>query len=156
DFNFASRLMEEEGIYYYFKHPDKGGEQEMVVADTAAGHAKLPTRPEILYKNLTQAAAHEEDIVYDWGKTQELASNKHTLWDHCFELPHLSLEAVQPMRPSVKVGGAEHNLKIGTHGDLEIYDWPGEYAQRFDGIDKGGGDRKADLEKIYKDKDRTV
>lgn len=23
---------------------------------------------------------------------------------------------------------------------LEIYDWPGEYAQRFDGVDKGGGD----------------
>jgi hypothetical protein len=22
---------------------------------------------------------------------------------------------------------------------LEIYDWPGAYAQRFDGVDKGGG-----------------
>jgi type VI secretion system secreted protein VgrG len=156
DFNFASRLMEEEGIYYYFTHPDKGGEHEMVVADTAAGHAPLPGRPTLLYKNLTHAAAHEEDIVYDWGKTQELASNKHTLWDHCFELPHLSLEAVRPITPSVKVGGTTHGLKAGNHGDLEIYDWPGEYAQRFDGIHKGGGDRKEDLEKIYQDKDRTV
>jgi hypothetical protein len=30
-------------------------------------------------------------------------------------------------------------LTIATSAALEIYDWPGEYAQRFDGVDKGGG-----------------
>ena len=32
DFNFVSRLMEEEGIYYYFKHTD--GHNTMVIADS--------------------------------------------------------------------------------------------------------------------------
>ena len=33
DFDFASRLMEEEGIYYFFKHAD--GSHQMVVTDMA-------------------------------------------------------------------------------------------------------------------------
>jgi type VI secretion system secreted protein VgrG len=39
---------------------------------------------------------------------------------------------------------------------MELYDFPGEYAQRFDGIDPGGGDRAADLQKIFEDNKRTV
>ena len=39
-----------------------------------------------------------------------------TAWEHVFE-----------MRP-------------GRHTVWEIHDYPGAYAQRFDGVDKGGGD----------------
>src|SRR5262249_13014228 len=31
-----------------------------------------------------------------------------------------------------------------------------EYAQRFDGVDPGGGDRPADIQQIFEDNDRTV
>src|SRR5262249_4946623 len=40
DFAFASRLMEEEGIYYFFKHTAKG--HTMVVANTPQSHPDLP------------------------------------------------------------------------------------------------------------------
>src|SRR5262245_44076013 len=40
DFAFASRLMEEEGIYYYFAHDDKG--HTMVVANAPQGHRDTP------------------------------------------------------------------------------------------------------------------
>ena len=46
DFNFISRLMEEEGIYYYFKH--EKGKHSLVLADSRAAHsvadgyAKIP------------------------------------------------------------------------------------------------------------------
>ena len=33
DFNFVSRLMEQEGIYYYFKH--ENGKHTLVLADSA-------------------------------------------------------------------------------------------------------------------------
>ena len=36
DFNFVSRLMEQEGIYYYFKHED--GKHTMVLADSNDAH----------------------------------------------------------------------------------------------------------------------
>src|SRR5262249_40262593 len=40
DFNFACRLMEEEGIYYYFQHSE--GDHLLVVANSPQGHADLP------------------------------------------------------------------------------------------------------------------
>ena len=40
DFNFASRLMEEEGIFYFFKHDD--GSHTMVVADNPEAHPDVP------------------------------------------------------------------------------------------------------------------
>ena len=51
--------------------------------------------------------------VAAWEKTQELRTGKVTLWDYAFEVPG---------------------------GQLGTYDFPGVYAQRFDGVDKGGGD----------------
>src|SRR5262249_56358596 len=49
-----------------------------------------------------------------------------------------------------------HKLNVGNNGKLEIYDYPGEYAQRYDGIDPGGGERPADLQNIFTDNQRTV
>jgi type VI secretion system secreted protein VgrG len=154
DFNFACRLMEEEGIYYFFKHTEKG--HSMVVADTPQSHPDLPGGSTVTYRNLTQAAVEQEDIIYDWSKAQEVTSGKYTLWDHCFELPHKHLEAEKQIGDSLQVGKASHKLKVADNSKLEIYDWPGEYAQRFDGIDKGGGERPAELQKIFDDNKRTV
>src|SRR5262249_37196002 len=39
DFDFASRLMEEEGIYYFFKHSETG--HQMVVANTPQSHPDI-------------------------------------------------------------------------------------------------------------------
>jgi len=39
---------------------------------------------------------------------------------------------------------------------LEVYDFPGEYAQRFDGVNSGGGEQPAELQKIFRDNQRTV
>src|SRR5882672_1001702 len=41
DFNFASRLMEEEGIFYFFRHSAQGG-HTLVVADTSQSHPEMP------------------------------------------------------------------------------------------------------------------
>ena len=49
-----------------------------------------------------------------------------------------------------------HKLKVGGNDKLELYDYPGGYAQRFDGVDPGGGDRPADLQKIFEDNERTA
>ena len=39
---------------------------------------------------------------------------------------------------------------------MEVYENPGRYAQRFDGIDQAGGEKPDDLQKIFKDNKRTV
>ena len=47
DFNFVSRLMEEEGIYYFFEHED--GKHTLVLADAYSAHEALPGYEEIPY-----------------------------------------------------------------------------------------------------------
>jgi len=153
DFNFASRLMEEEGIYYFFKHTAQG--HQMVLANSPQGHPDLPEWSKLTYMGAA-GGTQPEDRIYDWEKAQEWRSGKLTLWDHCFELPGKNLEAVQTIVESVQAGKVTHKLKVGGNERLEIYDYPGEYAQRFDGVDKSGGARPSELQKIFQDNERTA
>jgi hypothetical protein len=91
-----------------------------------------------------------------WEKSQELRSGKYTLWDHCFELPGKHLEAKRKTIDSIAVGEVTHKLSVGGNEQLEIYDYPGGYAQRFDGIDRNGGVRPQDLKNIFPDSERAV
>jgi type VI secretion system secreted protein VgrG len=172
DFNFASRLMEEEGIYYFFKHSDKG--HEMILANTTEAHPDVLERSDlskVVYAgDLVLGSQSAEDRVYGWAKMQTLRAGKVTLRDHCFELPanrkppfFQDLQAQEPIQPSVKAGKIDHPLKLpvdvpalGSTDKLEIYDYPGEYAQRFDGVNRSGGDQSAELQKIFEDNKRTA
>ena len=153
DFNFASRLMEEEGIYYFFTHTSDG--HQMVVANTSQSHPDMPIDSKPIYDGMA-GGLRDEDRVHDWEKTQEWRSGKYTLWDHCFELPHKHLEAEANIVDSVQAGRESHRFKVNGNDKFEIYDYPGEYAQRFDGVNRGGGDQAADLQKIFQDNRRTV
>ena len=152
DFHFASRLMEEEGIYYYFTHSESG--HKLVVANTPQSHPDLEGG-DIIYEELL-GGGRDETRVWRWEKTQELRPGKVTLWDHCFELPGKHLEADKTVQESVALGRTTHKLKVGGNDSFEVYDYPGGYAQRFDGVDKSGGDRPADVQKIFQDNKRTV
>jgi type VI secretion system secreted protein VgrG len=153
DFAFACRLMEEEGIYYFFKHT--AGGHQMVLANTPGSHPDVGTASQILYADINPSELTESRI-FDWQKAQELRSGKYTLWDHTFELPHKHLEADRLIQETVQAGTVPHRLKVGGNEKLEIYDFPGEYAQRFDGVQPGGGDRAADVQKVFTDNKRTV
>ena len=153
DFDFASRLMEEEGVFYFFKHAD--GAHTMVLGDTPDAHVDVPFDPDAVFEPIADSGV-AEDRITAWEKAQDLRSMKVTLWDHSFELPHKHLEADKQIQDGVQVGTVNHKLKLGSPDKLELYDWPGGYAQRFDGVDPGGGERPADIQKIFEDNRRTV
>jgi type VI secretion system secreted protein VgrG len=155
DFNFATRLMEEEGIYYFFKHTSSG--HQMVVANTPQSHPKYDdaSQQTVIYEGIV-GGNRDESRILTWEKTQELRSGKVTLWDHSFELPHKNLEGTENTLEQVDVGTVNHRLKVGQNDRLEIYDYPGAYAQRFDGVDKSGGEQPADISHIFKDNVRTT
>ena len=71
-----------------------------------------------------------------------------TLRDTNFELPRDSLEVAAPIASTVRAGSVTHQLAIHASDTLELYDYPGGYAQRFDGVAPGGGDQPAELAKI--------
>jgi type VI secretion system secreted protein VgrG len=153
DFDFASRLMEEEGIYYYFRHTADG--TEMVLANTPDSHDDLPEPKTLVYDEVA-GGDRDEGRVTAWEKVQEVRSGKVTLWDHCFELPHKHLEADQKIQESVAVGSVNHKLSLNGTDKLELYDYPGGYAGRFDGISRGGAEQSGEVDKIFEDNRRTA
>src|SRR5262249_48175999 len=101
-------------------------------------------------------AAREDERISDWVKSQEIRTAKQTLRDHCFELPGDDLEEAEPITETVTAGTVSHKFKTGANGSLDNYDFPGRYAQRFDGVDPGGSDQAGNLQQIFQDKTRTT
>ena len=153
DLDFASRLMEEEGIYYFFKFTK--GAHKLVLANTPQSHLDLPGGSQVIFEAV-EGGGREDERITSWTKEQHWGSGKYTLWDHHFELPHKKLEAEQIIMDSVQAGKVTHKLKLSGNEELEVYENPGRYAQRFDGIDRSGGEKSADLQKIFDDNKRTT
>jgi type VI secretion system secreted protein VgrG len=141
DWDFVSRLMEEEGIFYFFLHTENN--HRMVVANTPASHPKC-SKAQVPYFHKVEGEAFEVAL---WSFEAENAyqTGKVTFWDHHFQLPGKSLEA---QKQSIHT--------IAENKKLEFYDFPGEYAKRYDGIDKGGGEQASELSKIFEDNARKA
>ncbi len=127
----------------------------MVLANTPQSHPAVPFLPTAIWEGGAHATV-EEDRVFDWTKGQEIRSGKFTAWDHNFEMPDKNLEADKTITDSVTVGTVTHKLKVANNDSLELYDYPGGYASRFDGINKSGGEQADKLQHIFSDNTRTV
>jgi type VI secretion system secreted protein VgrG len=153
DFDFASRLMEEEGIFYFFKHTESV--HKMIIADSSAAHIDVPGLTKAKY-DVVEGGSPQADYIFEWRKTQSLRAAKYSLWDHTFQQPTKNLEAKDSIMASVQAGTVTHQLKGQASEPLEIYDFPGGYAVRFDGINPSGGEQPERLQKILDDNKRTV
>ncbi len=144
DWNFASRLMEEEGIYYYFEHTENS--HVLHFADTPAGHQPCPNRPAVTYA-LDRSDLQEQWVpaIYTWGVDDRVRTGKTELRDFNFQIPLNSLETKQFSR-----------LDVGQNQKMESYDWPGGYAKRFDGISPAGGENAGELSKVFAERERIV
>jgi type VI secretion system secreted protein VgrG len=142
DFDFASRLMEEEGIYYFFEHAD--GSHKMVISDEPGSHPAIQGPSSIVY-DLGKSTAPDPHRVFQWEKSQEIRPTKFTVRDHSFELTEKELTASKPVMDSVAAGTVTHKLKPTGTSNLEIVEYRGGYAHRFDGVETSA----SDLEKNF-------
>jgi type VI secretion system secreted protein VgrG len=117
DFNFVSRLMEEEGIFYFFKH--EAGRHILVMADAIADSDPCPNQRQARY-GPRAGMGEREDLVTAWQMTQSLRPGMYTLRDYHFEMSSKTLEAIE--------FGA---FTAGVNNTLELYDYPGDYAEKF-------------------------
>ena len=88
DFNFVSRLMEEEGIYYFFKHED--GKHTLVLADSSASHEAHPGHETFPYFPPNEGN-RDQDYVWDWHVEQEVQPGKYSVTDYFYETPGTDL-----------------------------------------------------------------
>lgn len=152
DFEFVSRLMEEEGWYYYFTHADD--KHGLVVSDNPRGHRPVPFSPHMRYEPV--GTATEGGRVTSWTKTQELRTASFTLTDHSFEMPPNTLEAVETLSGSVAVGTVTHPLAAEGDGTFDVAAHPGGYVRWRDGIAPGGAERPDDLKHVFDDNKRLA
>jgi type VI secretion system secreted protein VgrG len=142
DFDFISRLMEEEGIYYYFKH--EGGTHQMIVGNASQTNLDCPSKNEL---ECFLEVSPDEDWVSSigtWRVDYRLQTGKVTFWDFHFQMPKKNFEGTQPAL-----------TKVGGNDKLEYYDYPGGYARKYDGVEKAGGENASDLANIDADREKT-
>jgi type VI secretion system secreted protein VgrG len=119
DFNFMSRLLEEEGIFYFFEH-DKDATR-LVFADGAVAYKPIEGTAELPWSVVGGGVA--EESVHAFSLQRRILPGTASHRDFNFEKPKVRLESRQ-------AGDA--------FGNLELYDYPGNFMeqQRGDGLAK--------------------
>jgi len=119
DFDFISRLMEHEGIYYYFEHFED--RHVMVFCDGSTAHNTAPEYAEIPHYPESTEQSRETDHLVNWQLKKKIRSGKYVTKDFAFDQPKRDL--------LVKNKGAA----TGQYDAKEIYDFPGGYAYQESG-----------------------
>ena len=117
NFDFVSRLMEEEGIYYYFDHG--GSKEKLVLADNIGAHEPISGESSIEYKD-PEADGYRKDVdhFFGWFGSESVTTGKVTFEDYNFEKPK-----AQMLVTNMKRNGSH------SHAGYEDYDYPGHYRE---------------------------
>ena len=117
-FDFVSRLMEQEGIYYFFRHEQD--RHVLVLADAYGAHTSVPGYASIPYYPKDEQQ-RERDHMHNWHLAQQVQPGSLELNDYDFQRPSASIDVRSAMpRPH-------------TAGDYPLYDYPGTYVKSEDG-----------------------
>ncbi len=121
DLNFVLRLMEEYGIYFFFAFGAGDGvapsPHHLVMADVEA-HLPLPGLRTVVYSPPASKERHDMQRLRSWTRGQAMVTGVFTLNDYYYEKPSADLLAT-----------ASHPYPF-AHGDMEIYNYPGDYDEK--------------------------
>ncbi len=110
DYNFICRLMEDEGIRWYFEQSEE--DHVLVMADSPAANAPIEGDAALPYVPPSGMIADEEH-VFRFRRGQSVRPGGVRLREFNFEKPALKLDAGDG---------------TGPHAGLEFCDYPGEFA----------------------------
>ncbi|MDW9232297.1 rhs element Vgr family protein [Burkholderia cepacia] len=113
DAAFVSRLMEFEGIYYWFRHAEDT--HTLMLSDAMSSHTALPGYETIPYIARDRTAIADEEHIDGWLPAQEVSVGKHQTTDYDYTKPRADLS-------SQKVDPRGHD-----HDSFASFEWPGGY-----------------------------
>ncbi|WP_366657418.1 type VI secretion system tip protein TssI/VgrG [Fodinicurvata sp. EGI_FJ10296] len=116
EFNFISRLLEEEGLFYFFKHSD--GAHQMIIGD-ATSHYEDCAEAEV---ELRTGGDFHGSALRSWASAADVITGKVTQTDYDFEDPSkdLKTDSTTTADPAI-------------HKSQEIYHYPGRYTEKSAG-----------------------
>jgi type VI secretion system secreted protein VgrG len=118
NFNFISRLLELEGIFYYFEHTQRG--HTLVLADSNSAFKPVPDNGGKFRFAPEGGYGERLDTVLSASLQHELRPGKWDLRDYHFEMPSKTLEKTEST-----------TVPVANNPTLKLYDYPGEYALIF-------------------------
>jgi type VI secretion system secreted protein VgrG len=121
DFNFVCRLMEEEGIFFWFQHSES--KHDLVLANDPGVLLPTPGFDEVPFK-VNQQAQAVLPAIHQWQVRQEIQTGKVVLRDYNFEKPATDLKTDPASQKR------QHDAS-----ELEVYDYPGLYQDKAAGTD---------------------
>ena len=113
DLDFVSRLMEEEGIFYFFQHSGEG--HKLILADDRSA-VEACKGQEIFRVEQSPDARDDEDVITELEREHQVYTAKVTITDYDFAQPSMNLES----------SASDEDYE-------EIYDYPGKYTKLSDG-----------------------
>ena len=124
DFNFVSRLMEHEGIYYYFTHD--AGRHTMVITDASSGHKPMPGYESVPFLAQDKLTKPDMEYIDTWDFSREVLPGVFVHDDYDLE------------RPSVELKVQKSVPRTYAPSSYEMYDYPGTYVLKPDGEQYAG------------------
>ena len=118
DFAFVSRLMEHEGIYYFFEHVD--GNHTLVLADGSTDHEAFTGYEEISHRPDWESSTDIEHLR-TWRVSREVKPGS------------VALNAFDFRNPSKVLGTSSGIERSHSQAGFEVYDYPGKYREFGDG-----------------------
>jgi len=114
DLHFVERLLEEEGIYYFFRHEES--KHVMVLADAITAHDSVPGYESIFYTPKQRQVAGAEEHFWGMRVRKGLYPGRHTV-----------LRGYDPtaLRPGQAQFGQEVSGEMAPGSQFEHYDNPG-------------------------------
>jgi type VI secretion system secreted protein VgrG len=121
DFNFVARLLEDEGIWWYFEHTE--GRQRLVLMDDVASTSPVPGAQKLPFMGAAGSGGLAPDVSHidAWTFSREVQTGKVALQSYDFERPAVSLLAESALV-------REHEL-----ADFEQFDYESESYLKPDG-----------------------
>ncbi|MEB7585484.1 type VI secretion system tip protein VgrG [Serratia rubidaea] len=118
-FNFISRLMELEGIYYYFEHT--ADQHTLILVDDLVRHSAFPGYETIRYHSTPSGGITNEEGIGQWRVRHDATPGLYSLNDYDFRKPYAHLLQ------------ARQNPAAARPGSVDVYDWPGHYVESAQG-----------------------
>ncbi|MBX3421508.1 MAG: type VI secretion system tip protein VgrG [Pirellulaceae bacterium] len=119
DFDFVCRLMEEEGIFYFFVH--ENGKHTLHLADSASVYKDCQESTVDYYKSKLDTRELKAQI-HGWEHNYQFRPGAWAHTDYNFKKPRDRLMAAE-----------KTVMKFKSAKNFEVYDYPGEYHAKGDG-----------------------
>ena len=123
-FNFISRLLETDGLYYYFEHTDVG--HKLIIDDSLTAGNDVPNQAEVNYIKESGAGEFKVDHVATWREERMIHSGKFAARDYHSQLAQNKID----------FSGISPKTNVAKNDKLEIFDWQGGSALRYNKTDQ--------------------